>query len=50
MVSAVNLHSKASAHMRRLVMRISDSNHYSETWTKTEGGKETIFDLKFVRR
>jgi hypothetical protein len=48
--SAINLHSKASAHMRRLVMRISDRDHYSETWTKTEGGKETIFDLKFVRR
>ena len=36
--------------MRRVIMTISDRDHYSEKWTKTENGKETEFDLKFVRR
>ena len=48
--SAINLHSEAAPHMRRVVLRIADHNHYSETWTKTESGKENTFDLKFVRR
>jgi hypothetical protein len=47
--SAINLHSRAAPHMRRLILRISDHDHYSETWTETENGKETLFDLKFVR-
>jgi|SRR5271165_129597 len=48
--SATNLHSMAEAHMRRVVMTISDRDHYSEKWTKTENGKETVFELNFVRR
>jgi len=50
LVSATNLHSKAAAHMRRVIMTISDHDHYSEKWTKTENGQETEFDLEFVRR
>jgi len=46
---ATNLHSKAAAHMRRVIMTISDRDHYSEKWTKTENAKETEFDLNFVR-
>jgi len=49
-VNATNLHSKTAAHMRRVIMTISDRDHYSEKWTKTENGRETEFDLKFVRR
>ena len=48
--SAINLHSDAAPHMRRVVLKIADHDHYSETWTKTESGKETTFELKFVRR
>jgi hypothetical protein len=47
---ATNLHSNAAPHMRRMVMTISDRDHYSEKWTKTENGKETVFELNFVRR
>jgi len=47
---ATNLHSEAAPHMRRVLMTISDRNHYSEQWTKTENGKETVFNLNFVRR
>jgi hypothetical protein len=46
---ATNLHSNAAAHMRRVIMTISDRDHYSEKWTKTENAKETEFDLNFVR-
>jgi hypothetical protein len=47
---ATNLHSKRAAHMQRVNMTISDRDHYSEKWTKTENGKETVFDLNFARR
>jgi hypothetical protein len=47
---ATNLHSQAAPHMRRVIMTIADGNHYSEKWTKSDNGKETVFDLKFVRR
>lgn len=47
---AINLHSDAAPHMRRVIMTISDRDHYSEKWTKTADGKETEFDLNFVRR
>ncbi len=47
---ATNLRSKAAPHMRRVLMTIVDHDHYSEKWTKTESGKETVFDLNFVRR
>jgi hypothetical protein len=49
-VSATNLHSKAAPHMRRVIMTVSDLDHYSEQWIKTENGKETVFNLNFVRR
>jgi len=47
--SATNLHSTSAAHMRRVIMTISDRDHYTEKWTKTENGKDTEFDLNFVR-
>jgi len=49
-VSAANLHSKAAPHMRAATMTVSDRDHYSEQWVKTENGKETVFKLNFVRR
>jgi len=46
---ATNLHSKTAAHMRRVIMTISDRDHYSEKWTKIERGVDTEFELNFVR-
>lgn len=47
---AANLHSLAAPHMRRVVMTFIDDNHFTEKWTRTENGKDTVFDLNFVRR
>jgi hypothetical protein len=49
-VSASNLATPADAHMRRMVLRLKDANHFTEVWTKREKGKDTIFTLDFVRR
>jgi hypothetical protein len=49
-LDAINLHDPAAPHMRQVVMTFTDRNHLSEKWTKTENGKDTIFDLNFVRR
>jgi len=46
---ATNLHSPAAPHMRRVLTTFTDSNHFSEKWTKTENGKDTVFELDFVR-
>jgi general stress protein 26 len=47
---ASNLHSPAAPHMRPMVVTFIDGDHFSEKWTKTENGKDTVFDLQFVRR
>ncbi|HEV1288244.1 MAG TPA: hypothetical protein VNU44_23165 [Bryobacteraceae bacterium] len=47
---AANLHSSAAPHMRLVVMTLTDRDHFSEKWTKTESGKDTVFDLNWVRR
>lgn len=47
---AVNLHSPAAPHMRKVIMTLTDRGHFTEEWTKTENGKDTIFKLNFVRR
>ncbi len=49
-VAATNLHSKTAPHMRRAILLITDRDHYSEKWTKVDDGKDTEFDLKFVRQ
>jgi hypothetical protein len=49
-LDAMNLHDPAAPHMRQVVMTFTDRSHFSEKWTKTENGKDTIFDLNFVRR
>jgi len=40
----------AAPHMRRVLLTIIDRDHFRERWTKTEAGKDTVFDLQFVRR
>lgn len=47
---AANLHNSAAPHMRLVVITVADRDHFSEKWTKTEDGKDTVFDLTFARR
>jgi hypothetical protein len=46
---STNLQSHKAPHMRHVVLKIKDHDHFEEIWTKTENGKDTIFDLNFVR-
>jgi hypothetical protein len=48
-VGSTNLSSPAAPHMRRVVTTLIDRDHFSERWTKTEKGKDTVFDLRFSR-
>jgi len=50
LVSVSNLHNKAAPHMRRVLITFLDRDHFSEQWTKTEKGVDTVFDLSFSRR
>ncbi|HEY6823923.1 MAG TPA: hypothetical protein VI195_05750 [Steroidobacteraceae bacterium] len=49
-VGASNLPELDAPHMRRVRITFSDHDHFREQWTKSENGKDTIFDLHFVRR
>jgi len=46
---ASNLHRPAAPHMRQLVIEFTDAEHFTEKWTKTEAGKDTIFEMHFHR-
>ena len=46
---AVNLHSPAAPHMRRIALTITDANRFSEQRTRTEKGANAVFDLQLVR-
>lgn len=50
LVSASNLHDEAAPHMRRVLIAFVDREHFTEKWTKTEKGVDTVFDLSFTRR
>ena len=50
LVSVSNLHGRAAPHMRRVLIGFVDRDHFSEKWTKTEKGVDTVFELKFSRR
>ncbi len=45
----VNLQNSAAPHMRRVFIEFRDHDHFAEKWTKTENGKDVVFDLNFVR-
>jgi len=49
-VSATNLPDEAARHMRHLTVKLIDHSHFTERWTMVENGKETILELKYVRR
>jgi len=50
LVGSTNLHDPGAPHMRRMSMTLVDRDHFSERWTKTEAGKDTVFELNFTRR
>jgi hypothetical protein len=47
---STNLHDSRAPHMRLMSMTLVDRDHFSERWTKTEAGKDTVFELDFTRR
>ena len=49
-VGASNLPRPDAPHMRRVLVTFSDRDHFSEQWTRSENGGDTVFDLHFVRR
>jgi len=50
LVGSTNLHAPNAPHMRLMSMTIVDHDHFSERWTKTEAGKDTVFEMNFTRR
>lgn len=50
LVSVSNLHDRAAPHMRRVLITFVDRDHFTEKWTKTEKGVDTVFELSFSRR
>jgi hypothetical protein len=50
LVGSTNLHDPKAPHMRLLSMTFIDRDHFSERWTKTESGKDTVFEMNFARR
>jgi hypothetical protein len=50
LVGSTNLHDPSAPHMRLMSMTLVDRDHFSERWTKTEAGKDTVFELSFTRR
>jgi hypothetical protein len=49
LTGTTNLHSPSAPHMRRVLVTLTDADHFSEKWTKTVGGTDTVFDLHFIR-
>jgi hypothetical protein len=45
-----NLPSPESGHMHRLVIKIADSDHFSEEWTWRENGKDQTHSFEFTRK
>jgi hypothetical protein len=49
-VGATNLASPAAGHMHKLVVRFDDNNHFTQTWTWREQGKEMAEVFHFTRK
>ena len=48
-VSVDNLPSKDAEHMKAVDFAFKDANHFTATWTRTEGGKDGAVPFNFVR-
>jgi hypothetical protein len=47
---ATGLPDASAPHMRHVTVSIADHDHFTEKWTKTENGRDTVFEMHFVRR
>lgn len=45
-----NLATPASGHMHHLVVKIADSDHFSEQWTWRENDKDRVESFQFIRK
>lgn len=45
-----NLSTPASGHMHHLVVKIADSDHFSEQWTWRENDKDRVESFQFTRK
>jgi len=36
--------------MHRMVLRLTDTDRFTEVWTKREKNKDTVFTLNFTRK
>jgi hypothetical protein len=50
LVGTTNLHDPKAPHMRLMSITLVDHDHFTERWTKTEAGKDTVFEMSFSRR
>jgi hypothetical protein len=48
-VSVDNLPSKDAPHMKAVDFAFTDANHFTATWTHSEGGKDMAVPFNFVR-
>jgi hypothetical protein len=46
---AGNLATPETGHQQRLVMRFEDENHFTESWTWRQNGKDTVMTIHFTR-
>ncbi len=49
-LDATNMTSPDAGHMRKLTIRFEDDNHFSQTWTWRQGGKDESTVFHFTRR
>lgn len=47
---ATNLTDASEPHMHHLVLRIADSDHFTETWTMQANGKDQTETFQFTRK
>jgi len=47
---ATNLAGAAEPHMHHMVLRVSDDNHFSESWTMQANGKQQVETFQFTRK
>jgi hypothetical protein len=49
-VDATGLASPQAEHMRKLVVRFDDADHFTQEWTYSQAGKEEIGVFKYARK
>ena len=47
---ATNLASPEDTHLHRLVLQVDDADHFTETWTIREKGRDTKMTFNFARK